>query len=390
MARLTAILVLFGLLITPTAVLVAQSPSESIVLAPGTSYHITCETRFVETFYQVAPGIWNVECQALPPTSTPAPAPTDTPVPTATEVPPTATATAVPTSTSTPPPPPTSTSVPAHDAMHWHPPGFGHEHGDAPPAWLTSAGYMPMFNHPANTPTEAELKHTSFKGFILNDDGVQTYFIMHLDTNPNGHTSRFHSYQAWARDPSGNISYWDLWADFGTGTGPGGMTGPRLQANEECGGGGRPVMFVNYRDGCPLFFESWYSRAGAPGFGWDFGFNVSAQYYCGPQLGQPCTDGSLSNMPNWLPTGDLNRTRRIEAAWYQSTSYPRGEFYTTQWGDVVSGLSDPICGTSRAYGAKSYTVLCLRQYLAPTMSQLSFPGNARQAVYPMGGVTLPN
>ena len=37
-----------------------------------------------------------------------------------------------------------------------------------------------------------------------------------------GQQTRFHSYQMWARDASGGVSHWDLWADFGqdNNTGP--------------------------------------------------------------------------------------------------------------------------------------------------------------------------
>jgi hypothetical protein len=383
MKTLTAYIAAFILLAATWSALVAQAspPADLQVSLPRVCY----EAVWVEE----PDGSNHIERGDLKP----CPQPTPTPEPTATTTP-TATSTPVPpTATSVPP---TATPVPGHDTAHWHPPAFGHEHGAAPPDWVNTSRWMPMFSHPANTPNENILKHTSFKGFTLNDDGVQVYVIMHLDTNPNGHTSRFHSYQAWAKDATGAISYWDLWADFGTGSGPSGMAGPRIQANEECGGGGRPVMFINYQSGCPLFFESWYSRAGAPGWGWDFGFNVQAQYYCGPQLGQPCTNGDLSNIANWIPTGQLNATRRIEAAWYEFSGHPQGDFWSTQWGDVVSGPSDPVCGTQRAYGTnpdgtpKTYTVLCLAQHLSPSMTTVGFPGNAQQTVYPMTGVRLPN
>lgn len=281
------------------------------------------------------------------------------------------------------------------DMMHWHAPvintcATGHDHGDAPPAWVNSSRWMAMFDHPGNTPNENVLKHSSFKAFSLRLDGVDIYLIMHLDTNPNGHTSRFHSYQAWARDGAGGVSHWDLWADFGSGN----ETGPHLQAPDNCGNDGtRPIMMVNYVD-CPRIngsvpFENWYSRAAAPLWGWDLGFNIQPQYFGGPTKGVS-TNGDLANMANWLPTGNLNANRRVEMAWYTNRSNQRGDFWSTQWGEIVSGPNDARCGQQRTFGTKSYTTLCIAQYVAPSMSTVQFTGNAFQKTYPLPGVKLPN
>ena len=88
-----------------------------------------------------------------------------------------------------------------------------------------------------------------------------------------------------------------------------------------------------------------------------------------------------------------NLDRRIEFAWYlgtQGRGAPRGEFWTTQWGDPVGGAADPVCGTQRTYGERSYTVACLRQYIAPTVQPMVFPGNSVQRQFPGNGVVLPN
>jgi hypothetical protein len=326
---------------------------------------------------------------SVPPTNTP----TNTPVnPTNTPVPPTNT-----------PVPPTNTPVPPTNTPPTSPPGTGfgvvnacgegthnwhgpvvngcnatHEHGDAPPSWVQSSPFPAHFNHPANTPSENVLKHTGFKGFLMSDDGATVYTIMHIDSNPNGHTSRFHSYQMWARDPSGNVSYWDGWLDFGQGN----NTGPNLRRNGCDNTDVRPIMAVNDEPCNEVLFESWYSSAGGSG-GWapDFGFNLLAQYYTG---------GDPNNMATWGPTGSLNSVRRIELAWYDFRSSQRGSFWATQWGQIVSGPNDPVCGTSRTYGTKTYTTLCLQQYIAPTMTSVSFPGNSVQRTYSMTGVQLPN
>jgi hypothetical protein len=397
----------------------ARSASQSHALEPGTTLTLTCPTRltFVRSKDRKTMTVTCAPAATAQPTKTAPPAataqPTETPItPSSTPVTPAATPTPTPTEhhhhpTPTPPTPgvtatPGSTQPPVsgqlcpdwyHNPHEWHPPvdpatgcHYGHEHGDAPPAWVQSSRWPAMFSHPGNTPNENVLKHTSFKGFSLRDDGIDLYVIMHLDTNPNGHSSRFHSYQAWARDASGGISYWDLWADFGEGN----NTGPNLRWDENCGGNTeiRPIMAVLYPQ-CNFTFESWYSRAGAPEWGWDFGFNVRPQYYNGPQPGVS-SNPDLSAMNTWLPTGQWNDARRIEAAWYAFRQHPTGTFYSTQWGEIVSGPTDPRCGTQRTIGSKTYEVLCLQQHIAPTMTTFSFPGNSIQKEYNFTGVKLPN
>jgi hypothetical protein len=307
---------------------------------------------------------------------------------------PTASLTAQPTSTHTPAPSATPTIAPptgdvgrcGESSHEWHPPVVngcvtGHEHGDAPPAWVVASSFSAHFTHPANTPNENVVKHTSFKGFLLRDDGIDVYVIAHIDTNPSGHSSRFHSYQVWARDSAGNVSYWDGWMDFGTSN----LTGPQFRrfGCDPDTDSTRPIMAANDEEcNIPLRFENWYSRAGGSGgWAWDLGFNTSPNYYAG---------GDPANPATWNPTGQLNSTRRIELAWYANRSNLRGSFWATQFGDIVSGPADPACGTTRTFGAKTYTVLCLAQYIAPTMQTFSFPGNSMQKSYDMTGVQLPN
>jgi hypothetical protein len=273
----------------------------------------------------------------------------------------------------------------------WHPPvvngcAAGHEHGDAPPQWAVSSRWMPMFTHPGNTPNENILKHTSFKGFSGSFNGVDVYVIMHLDSNPSGHTSRFHSYQMWARDRSGAVSHWDGWLDFGAGDSAG-PTVRRFGCDDT--ESVRPVFAVNARgcNGGRLQFENWYPRAAgyqgqAP---WmpDFGFNLSANYYLG---------GDPNDRSTWpaVETGNSNGTRRFEVAWYANRSSQRGGFYATNFGQIVSGPNDRVCGTTRTVGGKTYPVLCIEQFIAPTLSTVQFPNNSVQKSYPMTGVVNPN
>jgi len=285
---------------------------------------------------------------------------------------------------------PTPTAQPPADMtdMTWHAPGAhgdrpAHEHGDPVPQWVRDAGYDPMFVHGAGTPGEnvPYWKHTAFKQWAGSFNGQDWFGVFHLDFNPAGHVSRFHSYQLWVRDGTGAVSAISGWLDFGTGN----NTQP--QVVETCGqdSGVRPIMLVTL-PGCPIRFENWYAQAGGSG-GWapDFGFNINPNYYAG---------GDVTNPATWTPTGGVrNLERRIEFAWYlgqNGRNSPRGEFYATQWGDLVSGPADPVCGTQRTYGERSYTVLCLRQYVAPTVQPMMFPDNSVQRVFDGAGVVLPN
>lgn len=261
----------------------------------------------------------------------------------------------------------------------------GHEHGTEPPSWVTASQFQPLFTHPANTPNENAFthKHSAFKGYLLTDDGVTIYVIFHNDFNPGGHVNRFHSYQLWALDGSGNVSYWTGWLDFGPAdlqNGPNAQTGPNIRRIGCESTSVRPIMAVN-DEGCGVVqFESWYSRAGAAA--WDFGFNNQPTYYLGGDPANPATWNDIN--------GGLNAVRRFEAAIYASRLTQRGFFYRTQFNSPVSGPNDPVCGTVVNIGGREYTVLCLQQYVAPTMTPVTFTGNSIQRTYPMDGVQLPN
>jgi hypothetical protein len=313
------------------------------------------------------------------------PTPTRTPTPTSTRVQPTPTRTPSPTPTRTP-----ATPDHNHEDVAWHAPGAhgdrpAHEHGDPVPQWLLNAGYTPSFTHVGNTPNENHFywKHTGFKGWAGAFQGVQWYGIFHLDFNPGGHVSRFHSYQLWLRDATGAVSHFHGWVDFGEGN----NTGPNLEIVCDENFTTRPIIAVN-QAGCDPIFESWYARAGGANGNalWmpDFGFNIASNYFAG---------GDPANPATWTPIdgADRNVNRRMEFAWYAPRSNQRGEFYATQFGDIVNGPNDPRCGTSRSYGERSYTLVCLRQYIAPTLTTIQFPGNSVQRTFPGGNVVqLPN
>jgi len=103
-------------------------------------------------------------------------------------------------------------------------------------------------------------------------------------------------------------------------------------------------------------------------------------------IGQP----DLGAINTWLPTGLLNDTRRIELAWNAFRSHPTGRSYSTQFGKIVSAPTDLVCRTQRTIGSETYTLLCLEQQIAPSMTTLGFPGSSVQKDYDSRGVVLPN
>lgn len=270
-----------------------------------------------------------------------------------------------------------------------------HEHGDAPPDWVLgynrTAGIgeagtgRPAYEHVAGTPNEnghdagAWWKHTAFKGWAGRFQNVDWYGIFHLDFNPSGHPSRFHSYQMWLRDATGAVSYMHGWLDFGTGN----NTGPQVIVTCGNDSGVRPIMKVNSNT-CPanqITFENWYDNNGGA-WGLDFGFNINANYRAG---------GDPANPASWSAIGGIkNLTRRLEFAWYPQRSTQRGEFWSDQFGRVMAGASDPRCGQPQPVGERTYTIVCLKQYIAPSLTAIIFPGNAVQRTFPGAGVQLPN
>lgn len=150
-------------------------------------------------------------------------APTAEPTATNTGVPPTATSTPVPPTATNTPVPPTETPVP--DVGEWHPP-TDHEHGDAPPQWVTDwsmaqFGHGVIYGGDEQTPNEWINKPRAFKGYsftVVADDGqpLDIYARVHMQTNPLGRSAQYHSYEFYAGRNGEVLGFWQGWLDFGT------------------------------------------------------------------------------------------------------------------------------------------------------------------------------
>jgi hypothetical protein len=119
-----------------------------------------------------------------------------------------------------------------HDASRWHLPYdprtgcvYGHEHGDAPPQWITDAGYTVAFDqhsgfHGNTSSIENTTKHAAMKGFLADFSDYaggtqQVYFRVHIASNVLDRMARYHSYEVYMRDAAGGVSHWQGWFNGG-------------------------------------------------------------------------------------------------------------------------------------------------------------------------------
>jgi hypothetical protein len=262
----------------------------------------------------------------------------------------------------------------------------GHEHGDSPPSWIAAAGYQVLFDGPFHTGGGKEnvTKHPAMKGFATRLNGVDLYFRLHAASNVLDRSARYHSYEVFAKDGKGGVSHWQGWYDSGD---PAPYVGriPRSQNTDV-----RPVILTVDKAAwdAGVRTEQWYMDT-AP-WSWTFGWNIgrsTTYWYAGENDQQAMSYWRLS------PDSYMGTVRGIEATWDPTLvlqSYPTGAFYATQFGEIVSGPTDPRCsGTTTKY-AVTYQNVCLAQYIATTMTRVGYPGNSAGKTYDATGVRVPN
>jgi hypothetical protein len=225
-------------------------------------------------------------------------------------------------------------------------------------------GHGVIYGGDEQTPNENALKHNAFKGFTTTMDGVELYVRVHAQSNPHGRAAQFHSYEIYARDPSGNISFWQGWTNCGS---PDTARFPRSQGDP----GIRPGMLV-------VDQAAW---------GWDLGWTIGETttiWHPGEHLNEP------HNQATWTTTGSYGLTRRFEGAWYGSVSQyapNRVNPPIDQW--FCATLQGQV--TNQNAGGPNGCGSDVPQYIASTMPSVEFPGNAVQKAFPGGnGLALPN
>lgn len=303
--------------------------------------------------------------------------------------------------------------APVHDSSRWHPPSFGHEHGDPVPEWVDYLFSLPQvaetFGGPlyagdfSTSQAENAAKHAGMKGYHISypnakgRDGswADVYVILHTFTNPMDRGSQFHSQRTYILDSQGATvrQSWVNYGDPATARVPAvcSLTAePRVA--DYCKGYDayqRPIVFVVddvSRSGelisRPIVREQWYGFGGS--FNWVIGVNATTRF----------TPGELSSDTDphrWhADQMGLGQVRQLELRACQPGSqgctFPaalRGQlFYQTQFGEFVRP-DDPRC-------AKPSPTLCLPQYVSPGYQGIE--AIQPETVYPLpaDGVVLPN
>lgn len=291
----------------------------------------------------------------------------------------------------------------AHDASRWHPPidpqtgcQYGHEHGDAPPAWIAAAGYQAGYDphggfHGNTSPAENAMKHISMKGQVAQFGAQEAYFRLHLTSNALERSARYHSYEVFLKDAQGGVSHWQGWYNSGD---------PRADRVSRSlpDPGRRPIVLVT--DVAALergvACEQWYGFTSS--WSWDLGLTIcnSTTIYF-PEEGQYL---DFFWQTGWygLPSA-LGLDREIEAAWYGPGTpaardrdiAPKGRtFYATQFGEIVSGPDAPRCSEMTTRFGVSYPNICLPQFVAPTAAGVANPAGRSRKTFPGAGVVVPN
>jgi len=325
------------------------------------------------------------------------------------------------------PPPATETPIPSGASLQfWHQPGAhdglnAHEHGDKPPAWADEWS-MANFGHPViyggdeETGHENHYKHIAYKGtehtFSVNGCSVDTYFRYHAQSNPLGRSAPFHSYEMYARDCAGGISFWQGW--YWTGY-PEFRSQRMTKGNEQPGtiltdGSGQPApgrdqFIISAPDHADwnnfLRSDQWYAFNPF----WEVSItilNSTAYFSYDEHL------GDVANMATWDLTGDTGLARRFEMSHYTSTNagspvdgviVPLDAWYCVQLHPTEDRVEGPTHRphwdvTGAVAGPNSCPSGYVPQYKAGTFPAegLSFKnGNAYEKTFPGEGiVTVPN
>jgi hypothetical protein len=120
----------------------------------------------------------------------------------------------------------------------------GHEHGDAPPAWVLNSNTPKPF-------TQTRESHTGYKGvFARHSSGTESYWIAHILSTAMARSHGDHDYQLWLKTTDGAVYYWDgllCFAEPCAGQ-------PPLRTSDT---GERPIILAQGDNGC----ETWYGRA---------------------------------------------------------------------------------------------------------------------------------
>jgi len=312
----------------------------------------------------------------------------------------------------------TAPQTPSTEAsIHWHALGTHdglnvHEHGDKPPDWADSFsqrsfGHPVIFSGDEATPNENALKHQAYKGFFMRASGVDIFIRYHSMSAPTDRSGPLHSYEVYAKDGSGNISFWQGWIFHGY---PEHRDQRMSRHNEQPGFDsvnginwpGRSQFIIAGADTVDwekfLRCEQWYGHAGL--WSWDLSITI-----CGATTYYSVDEhlGDIYNQSTWHPTGSLGGSRRLEVSHYGPTN-PRvggANLPFDKW-FCVKKLPNETRSSGRTPTwdvgvAVSGPTACqngwLPQYVASTFPKVGVyfeTGNTAEKSFPVPGVTIPN
>lgn len=302
-------------------------------------------------------------------------------------------------------------------SQYWHPPGSHdglnvHEHGDAPPEWANdfsqkNFGHPVMFGGDEATPNENVLKHQAYKGFLMRASGVDIYIRYHNMSNPHDRSGPFHSYEIYAKDASGKVSFWQGHEFVGY---PEQRSQRMTRRNEQPGhdnengidwpGRGQFIVaapdLVDWKN--YLRCEQWYKHAGL--WSWDVSVTIcgASTYYTVDEH-----KTNVADMNTWHPTGDVGGSRRLEISHYgptnprvQGANLPTDKWFcvnktpkenrmlglTPTWevGEAISGPNACPAGWLPQYISSSF----------PSKGIYFETGNTAEKDFDTKGVTIPN
>ncbi len=319
-----------------------------------------------------------------------------------------------------------------HDPSKWHGAAqkdssgkiicvYGHEHGDAPPLWVGQAGFNVGFDQmggfaSGTSEMENTVKHVGMKGFEATIKGVAVYARIHLMSNPLDRSARYHSYELFLKDKAGGISHFQGWLNTGD------PAVDRIPYQDKSLGeagkdpGRRPIVWAATRQACVVdrtwCIELWTMTTSAWGPKISWGINDATTFLEKGTTGITSTTGGQTgrqdpgqarmttqmDMTSWDVSGSLGVDRSLTVS-FEPTWGITGKIWATQFGEIVQGPFDAKCqentvqfGTvyKQSFKGIPYKNVCLENFIAPTLSQISGTGNTIQKDFENIGVEFPN
>jgi hypothetical protein len=303
---------------------------------------------------------------------------------------------------------PTSPNASIHDSARWHPPGFGHEHGQQPNEYVDNFlksrpelhqywGNGVSFDGPWNTSAiENTTKHAGMKiaeisyPAITDQNGgwIHVTWVQHLLSHPMDRQAAKHSTQMFILDAGGGLTVRMGHMRFG---GPEAVTPKRCTLStggSDCAQynqAQRPILLAVDQaswDGeagvrLPIRQETWYGAGAGAATTW----GVDPTTFFVP--GERVDDHTAHERQATGGTGTLREYELNARAPIYNGARFSGPFWTNQDGTVCSSPADPYCSTNGN--------VALLQYISPTYEGMkmtrAFPVNNP---LPPGGVVLPN